>query len=51
MKQTIRINELPTRTWNRLGVNAAEIEWDDAATFPVQAVTVGSICGWQRAAT
>ena len=27
MKQTIRINELPTRTWNRLGVNAAEIEW------------------------
>lgn len=42
MKQTIRINELPTRTWNRLGVNAAEIEWDDAATFPVQAVTVGA---------
>lgn len=42
MKQTIRINELPTRTWNRLGVNAAEIEWDDAATFPVQEVTVGA---------
>ena len=42
MKQTIRINELPTRTWNRLGVNAAEIEWDAAAAFPAQTLSVGA---------
>lgn len=43
MKKTIRINELPTRTWNRLGVNVAEIEWDtDAAKLPVQALTVSA---------
>ena len=42
MKQTIRINELPTRTWNRLGVNAAEIEWDAAAAFPAQMLAVGA---------
>lgn len=42
MKNTIRINELPTRTWNRLGVNAAEIEWDTAAVLPPQVLAVGT---------
>ena len=42
MKNTIRINELPTRTWNRLGVNAAEIEWDTAAVLPPQVLAVGA---------
>lgn len=32
MANKIRINELPTRTWNRLNVNSAEIEWDEAKT-------------------
>ena len=27
MNEKILINRLPVRTWNRLGVNAAEIEW------------------------
>ncbi len=28
MSETIKINELPVRTWNFLGVNDAEIAWD-----------------------
>lgn len=32
MANKILINELPTRTWNRLNVNSAEIEWDEAKT-------------------
>lgn len=26
------INQLPSRTWNRLGVNEATIDWDESAT-------------------
>lgn len=26
------INQLPSRTWNRLGVNEASIDWDESAT-------------------
>lgn len=28
MSETIKINELPVRTWNFLGVNDAEVAWD-----------------------
>ncbi len=28
MSETIKVNELPVRTWNFLGVNDAEIAWD-----------------------
>ena len=29
---TILVNKLPTRTWNRLGVNETALLWDEAAT-------------------
>ena len=29
---TILVNKLPTRTWNRLGVNGTALLWDEAAT-------------------
>lgn len=31
MTEKIKVNVLPSRTWNRLGVNEAEIEWDSEA--------------------
>ena len=31
MNEKILINRLPVRTWNRLGVNAAEIEWNSGS--------------------
>lgn len=30
--ETILVNQLPTRTWNRLGVNETALLWDEAAT-------------------
>ena len=27
-QSVLSVNELPTRTWNRLGVNAAKVPWD-----------------------
>ena len=30
MKENIIINQLPTRTWNRLGVNETALLWDIA---------------------
>ena len=43
MANTITINRLPTRTWNRLRVNAAEIEWDEANTHSLgdEALSIG----------
>ena len=29
---TILVNKLPTRTWNRLGVNETALLWDEAGT-------------------
>ena len=31
MNETIMINKLPVRTWNRLGVNETALTWDEAA--------------------
>jgi len=28
--ETILVNKLPTRTWNRLGVNETALLWDEA---------------------
>ena len=30
--EKMTINQLPSRTWNRLGVNEATIDWDESAT-------------------
>ncbi len=41
MSETILINKLPTRTWNRLGVNETELVWganDDLGTEQITAV-------------
>ena len=39
--EKMTINALPSRTWNRLGVNEASIEWDESATeaLPDEQVT------------
>ena len=31
MTESIRVDALPTRTWAHLGVNDAEVDWDEAA--------------------
>lgn len=41
MSEKIQINKLPVNTWNRLGVNYAEVEWEE--TVPAkQSITVKS---------
>lgn len=41
MSEKIQINKLPVNTWNRLGVNYAEVEWEE--TDPAkQSITVKS---------
>lgn len=30
--EKMTINQLPSRTWNRLGVNETTIDWDESAT-------------------
>ena len=40
MKKTIRIDRLPTRTWNRLQVNDAAIQWVETKTEVLPAITV-----------
>ncbi len=39
MSETILINRLPTRTWNRLGVNETALTWEDAADLGSEQVT------------
>lgn len=39
MSEKIQINKLPVNTWNRLGVNYAEVEWEDTAPAK-QSITV-----------
>lgn len=34
------INRLPTRTWNRLGVNEAALSWDENGTTEMSPLTV-----------
>lgn len=39
MSETILINRLPTRTWNRLGVNETALAWEDSADLGSEQVT------------
>lgn len=39
MSETILINRLPTRTWNRLGVNETALTWEDAADLGTERIT------------
>lgn len=39
MSEKIQINKLPVNTWNRLGVNYAEVEWEETAPAK-QSITV-----------
>lgn len=39
MSETILINRLPTRTWNRLGVNETALTWEDAADLGAEQIT------------
>lgn len=41
MSEKIQINKLPVNTWNRLGVNYAEVEWENG-TPQKQSITVKS---------
>lgn len=41
MSEKIQINKLPVNTWNRLGVNYAEVEWEESAPAK-QSITVKS---------
>lgn len=41
MSEKIQINKLPVNTWNRLGVNYAEVEWEETAPAN-QSITVKS---------
>ena len=40
MKENIIINQLPTRTWNRLGVNETALPWNIAKTTDLGSDTV-----------
>lgn len=39
MSETILINRLPTRTWNRLGINETALTWEDSADLGSEQVT------------
>ena len=39
MSETILINRLPTRTWNRLGANETALTWEDSADLGSEQVT------------
>ena len=39
MNDTILINRLPTRTWNRLGVNETAIPWGQADDLGEEKIT------------
>ena len=39
MSETILINRLPTRTWNRLGVNETALIWDKTADLGTERIT------------
>lgn len=41
MSEKIQINKLPVNTWNRLGVNYVEVEWEETAPAK-QSITVKS---------
>ena len=39
MSETILINSLPTRTWNRLGVNETALTWGESADLGTEHIT------------
>ena len=39
MSETILVNKLPTRTWNRLGVNETALVWGQAADLGTEQIT------------
>lgn len=39
MSETILINSLPTRTWNRLGVNETALTWGESADLGTERIT------------
>ena len=39
MSETIIINKLPTRTWNRLGVNETSLVWGDGDDLGTEQIT------------
>ena len=41
MNETILINRLPTRTWNRLGVNETALVWGQAVDLGMKQITAG----------
>ena len=40
MSETILVNKLPTRTWNRLGVNETPLLWDEDKTYDLGEIAV-----------
>ena len=44
---TILVNQLPVRTWNRLGVNATALPWDQAASRELEQTHIAAKAGGQ----
>ncbi len=42
MSETILVNKLPTRTWNRLGVNETPLLWDEDNTYELGEIAVAA---------
>ena len=45
---TILVNQLPVRTWNRLGVNETALPWDQAATLELEQAHAAAKAGQQE---
>lgn len=45
---TILVNQLPVRTWNRLGVNETALPWDQAATRELEQTHIAAKAGRQE---
>ena len=45
---TILVNQLPVRTWNRLGVNATALPWDQAASRELEQTHIAAKAGGQE---
>ena len=45
MNDTILINRLPTRTWNRLGVNETALTWGQADDLGEEKITAAGQTG------
>ena len=50
MNDTILINRLPTRTWNRLGVNETALTWGQADDLGEEKITAAGQTDWLRRA-